>query len=202
LSHGPVCIFGGAFDPIHIAHLIVAEDVRQTMAFDMVCFVPCSVPPTKDKTEAGVKERMDMVKLAIKGNPHFEVSDIETKRKGKSYSIDTISEMSKVLGRGVPMFLLMGTDQLNLIETWHEPERILKLCTILAMHRPGVTPKQMMNQFAARVKLVSTKQVDISSTEIRRRLHLGLSVRYLVTDSVLDYIYKHGLYGTKTRGQK
>ncbi|MFQ5906968.1 MAG: nicotinate (nicotinamide) nucleotide adenylyltransferase, partial [bacterium] len=135
----PICIFGGAFDPIHIGHLVAAEDVRQKMEFAKIHFIPCNVPATKGSAEASPGDRFEMVKLAIDGNPGFGASDIEIKKGGKSYTIDTLREVSSTFGRRRRIFLLMGVDQLNTIGTWRHPEEIIELCTILAMRRPGFT---------------------------------------------------------------
>lgn len=198
MRRGSVCIFGGAFDPIHIGHLIVAEDVRVRMNFEKVYFVPCNVPPTKDTAEASPRDRMEMVKLAIKGNSGFEASDIEIRKEGRSYTVDTLREVSKTLGKNKTIYLLMGTDQSNAIESWHRPEEIVKMSTIIAMRRPGFTGKKTPEEFARKVSVIHVRQVDVSSTEIRKRLHLGLSIRYLVTEPVLDYIYSRGLYTQAT----
>jgi len=193
-----VCIFGGAFDPIHIAHLIVAEDVRMKMEFEKIHFIPCNVPPTKDRVEASSKDRMEMVKLAVENNSGFEASDIEVRRDGPSYTVDTLKEISETFGKNKPIYLLMGMDQANCIESWQDPEEIAKMSTIIVMKRPGVKEKKMPEEFAKRAQSIDVRQVDISSREIRKRLGLRMSIRYMVTEPVLKYIYEHGLYTQAT----
>jgi len=197
VTQDPICIFGGAFDPIHIGHLIVAEDVRQKMDLPGIRFVPCNVPPTKESADASAGDRLEMVKLAIEGNSCFEASDTEIKREGRSYTVDTLREVSSRFGRNRPIYLLMGVDQLNTMESWRHPEVIIQLCTILAMRRPGFTPRKIPKKFMQKINLIGVRQVDISSTEVRKRLYQGLSARYLVPGAVLEYICRNGLYRGK-----
>ena len=168
------------------------------MGFEKIYFVPCNVSPTKGRVEASPQDRMEMVRLAKEDNSGFEASDIETRKEGRSYTVDTLREVSKTFGRNKRIYLLMGMDQANCIESWHSPEEIAKMSTIIAMRRPGIIEKKMPRKFAGKVNLIDVRQVDVSSREIRKRLHLGLSIRYLVTEPVLKYIYEHGLYTEAT----
>ncbi len=200
VGKGPICIFGGAFDPVHVGHLIVAQDTREKKGFDKVLFVPCNLPPTKQDTIASAEDRINMLRLATDGDSAFEVSDIELRRGGRSYTVDTLEETRSEFGPQRPLFLLVGMDQLNVIESWHRPERIVELCTILAVPRPGAPPCEIPEMFRERVEVVDARLVDVSSSEIRERLLKGLSVKYLVTGAVADYVYARGLYGAVERG--
>ena len=199
MGQDPICIFGGAFDPIHVGHLLIAEDVRVRKGLARIVFVPCSIPPTKERTEAGAQDRLEMVRLAVKDNPAFEASDIEVKRGGISYTVDTLRSVREGLSHGQRIYLLMGMDQLNAIESWREPEEITKMCRILVVDRPGLERAAIPESVARSVDRVDALRIDVSSSTIRRRLNLGQSVRYMVTGAVLDYIFSKGLYGAKSR---
>ena len=196
----PICVFGGAFDPVHIGHLLIAEDVRAMKHLAKVLFMPCNIPPTKIKTEASSEDRLEMVRLAVRENRTFETSDIETKRKGVSYTIDTLRELRSRFGEERRLYLLMGMDQLCAIEGWRDPGGIADMCTILAAQRPGCEEAKIPDGLAGSVEILETRRVDISSTEIRRRLRFGGSIRYMVTEAVFDYIHLKGLYGAERRG--
>jgi nicotinate-nucleotide adenylyltransferase len=200
VGQDPICVFGGAFDPVHIGHLMVAQDVREKKGFERILFVPCNLPPTKESTGASAEERIDMLSLATTPDPAFELSDMEVRREGRSYTVDTLEETRSEFGSGRPIFLLVGMDQLNVIESWHRPERIVQLCTILAVHRPGAPPGEIPEMFRRRVEMVDARLVDVSSSEIRERIRRGLSIKYLVTDAVESYIYERGLYGAAGKG--
>jgi nicotinate-nucleotide adenylyltransferase len=195
VGRDPICIFGGAFDPIHIGHLLIAEDVRVKKDMARVLFIPCSKPPTKEETEAGAQERLEMVRIAAEGNPFFEVSDIEVIRGGVSFTVDTLRSVRKEFGPERQIYLLMGMDQLNAIESWREPDEIVKMCTILALDRPGWKGRNVPADLASSVEKVDALQIDISSSMVRERLRSGQSVRYMLTKGVLEYIFSKGLYG-------
>jgi nicotinate-nucleotide adenylyltransferase len=195
LGLDPICIFGGAFDPIHVGHLLVAEDVAAIKRAARVLFIPCNAPPTKEKTAASAEERLDMVRLAVKGNPMFDVSDTEVKRGGISYTVDTLRELRSSYGAERELCLLVGMDQLNVIEGWRDPGEIVKMARILVVGRPGYEESGIPAELTAKVEIVNSRQIEVSSTEIRNRLRKGKPVRYMVTEPVLEYIYEHSLYG-------
>lgn len=195
VGQDPICIFGGAFDPIHIGHLIIAEDVRIKKCLERVIFIPCNIPPTKANTVAGPADRLEMVRLAVRHNPGFEACDLEIRRDGPSYTVDTLREARRQYGTGRLYYLLMGMDQLNAIESWHEPSEIAEICKILAVPRPGFTQVSIPSSFERNVEILDTRQIELSSTEIRERLRKGISIRYMVPTSVIEYITLHGLYG-------
>ncbi len=187
-------IFGGTFNPPHIAHLMAAEGVRDQLKLDRVIFVPAAIPPHKQKENiVQVKHRLEMVRLAIKGNRYFEISDVELHRKGPSYTIDTVREMRRSYPHDELLFI-MGIDLLTDFDTWKEPDRILDECRLVAMNRPGFDLAVVDKDLLLRVELVNVPSVDISSTNIRRRVKSGRSIRYLVTQDVEEYIRRNSIY--------
>jgi len=197
MSEGPrgrVGIFGGTFNPPHLAHLVVAESVRDHLKLDKVLFVPAAIPPHKAKEAIiPVEQRLQMVRLAIKDNPMFELCDIELNRKGPSYTIETILELKEKFPKD-EFFFIMGVDLLIDFYTWKKPNRILEECTVAAMNRPGFDLAMVDKDLLLRVQLVNVPSVDISSTSIRRRIGSGRSVKYLVPPAVEKYIYSNSIY--------
>ena len=191
-------ILGGTFDPIHNAHLFIAEEARVRVGLDRVLFVPNAVPPHKishDVTPA--VHRLAMTQLAIQTNPDFDGSALEIERPGPSYTVDTLNAL-KQAHPGADLFFITGMDTLPEIATWHRPEEILRLCTFIAAERPGYVfdpaQKGLLPGLPERVLPLPTTHLDISATEIRRRVREGLPIRYLTPDAVVDYIARHGLY--------
>ncbi len=183
-------ILGGTFDPIHIGHLILAEDSYRFLKLDRLIFVPAFKPPHKlDFKVIPANHRIKMVKLAIKNNPHFEASDIEIKRKGRSYSVETLKFFRKRY-KNDKLFFIVGSDSLNELKTWKDLDRIFKLSRFVIAERPNFKILRVPKQ-ASKIKITG---IDISSTEIRRRVKDGKSIRYLVPEGVREYIYKHKLY--------
>ncbi len=187
-------IFGGTFNPPHMAHLMAAEGVRDQLKLDKVLFVPAAIPPHKQKENiVPVKHRLEMVRLAIRGNRYFEISDVELHRKGPSYTIDTVREMRRSYPDDELLFI-MGIDLLTEFDTWKEPDMILEECRLVAMNRPGFDLAVIDKDLLMRVELVNVPSVDISSTNIRRRVKSGRSIRYLVTQDVEEYIHGNSIY--------
>lgn len=198
-------IFGGTFDPIHLAHLIIAQEVIRIVRLDRILFIPASVPP--HKAYAGMAPaamRYEMVRLAIEGNPDFTLSDSELRRDGPSYTVETLQELRRSFPSEVTFFLLIGEDNVQELPTWYHPEEIFDFCTMLVVSRSlmadrsgGVVDGRYKGgdpEFIERVQFVRTPLIDISSTEIRRRVASGEPIRYLVPESVERYIMGHGLY--------
>jgi nicotinate-nucleotide adenylyltransferase len=208
-------IIGGTFNPVHIAHLRIAEEVRETFALDRVLFIPAASPPHKPVAgDLSFHHRYRMVELAVHDNPHFAVSDIEGKRRGKSYSIDTI----QVLRTEYPedeLFFIIGSDSFCEIGLWREYAAIFTLCNIVAVERPGSVVTNPMNAlpvdiagefcyYGAEKRLAHRSgysvyylegaPLDISSSAIRKLARLGRSIRYLVPEAVSHYIKEHRLY--------
>ena len=193
-------IMGGTFDPIHMGHLITAEMVRAEAALDEVLFIPSARPPHKEnKGEAPAEDRLLMVQCAVEGNPAFSVSDIELRREGPSYTVDTIAALSEQLG-DAELFFITGADAMNDLYRWHEPKRLLQSCQFIVATRQGAPLDELLiaEKFTAEerrhIHVLMTPHLEISSSVIRTRIRAGLSVRYLVPRAVEEYIERRGLY--------
>ncbi len=183
-------ILGGTFNPIHIGHLILAEEAREKLRLDKVIFVPACLPPHKDNADiAPARARFEMVKLAIRGNKSFGVSDTEIRRDGRSYTIDTLKEFKR-LYPGDELFFLIGSDLLKYLEEWKELSDIVKIIKFVAATRPGYP----LEKIPAYITTLPIRAVDVSGFEIRQAISSGRSFRYLVPEAVLRYINKKGLY--------
>lgn len=187
-------VFGGTFDPPHLGHLIVAESARETLDLDKVLFIPCASPPHKSsRSLIDPDRRMEMITLAISGHPSFEVSDLEIQRGGKSYTVDTLRVLTSLYPRS-ELYLLIGIDNLLELHTWREPEEIFALSDVVAINRPGFNTADVRKDYLRRVTFLRSPNIDISSSEIRRKAKMGKSIRYLVPSAVETYILKHGAY--------
>jgi nicotinate-nucleotide adenylyltransferase len=188
-------VFGGTFDPVHIGHLIAAEQVRQDRALDRILFVPSAIPPHKlDEEISGNEDRLAMLRLALAGNHAFELSDIELKRGGVSYTIDTLQELHGKFPDD-EWFLLVGADNIREFHTWREPFKIVAIATLLVLTRPGYIPSFDETMPEDRIELCEVPEIGVSSTEIRRRIRDGRRCRYLLPDAVEEYAVRHNLYG-------
>lgn len=197
-----VGLMGGTFDPVHLAHLVMAEAALQQHGLDKVIFVPTGLPPHKQgKPITPAEHRYNLVALATATNPRFEVSRIELERGGLSYTVDTVEEMRRRLPPGAGIFFITGTDAILQVESWHRPERLFELCRFIAAQRPGY-PRQLAHDGLRRLEQrygqtifeVDSPVLDISSSDLRRRTADGRSIKYLVPEAVEAYIQKHGLY--------
>ena len=196
-----VGIMGGTFNPIHIGHIIIAEAAYEAYNLDEVLFVPSGVSYMKDQSEIlDAKKRVHMTGLAIEDNPHFALSTIEIDRDGNSYSYETLETLRKQ-NPDTEYFFLVGSDTLFALETWKHPEILLPSCTILVAVRNGVPMEKMQEhakyleeKFGGSIKLLTTPNIEISATDIRKRLADGRNVKYFVPDSVLEFIHKYDLY--------
>ncbi len=185
-------ILGGGFNPIHLGHLRAAEEVRERLKLDKIMFIPTYRPPHKRVLDS-FQQRTAMVERAIKGNAAFSVSTIERERNGKSFTIETI----RLLQQRFPkdrLYFIMGADQFVEIRSWRSPRTLFRLCRIVVINRPGYHLPQRKNHFSRHAQFVSMTPLDISSTDIRRRVARGQSIRYLVPEPVARYIKKHKLY--------
>lgn len=199
-----VGILGGTFDPIHLGHLIIAEEARVQMDLDSVVFVPAGRPWLKEHEPiAPAKHRLEMVRLAMELNPSFSCSSLEVEHEGISYTVDTLEGMRQTLPSGAEMFFIIGADSLREFHRWRHPERILKLATLVTAVRPGYEENPVeelerdMRGASRRVVLLEGPLVEISSTEIRRRVAGGRSIRGLVPREVEEYVKSNGLYRTE-----
>jgi nicotinate-nucleotide adenylyltransferase len=185
-------VFGGTFDPVHVAHLVLAECVSEAVGAGEVLFVPASRPPHKAREAlSDAADREAMVRLAIEGNGSFSLSRVELEREGRSYAIDTIREIAR--GWGCKPYYFMGADSLLDLPAWRDPDAILSEAEVLVAERPGVDAA-LAGGWCGRVRLVSAPLLDVSSTAIRERVRRGASIRYLVTEAVRAYILRRGLY--------
>ncbi|HNT35364.1 MAG TPA: nicotinate-nucleotide adenylyltransferase [bacterium] len=190
-----VAVFGGTFDPIHVGHLIIAEQARELLSVEQVIFVTASQPPHKRPAECPPEQRLRMVELATQGNPYFQVSQVETNRKGPSYTIDTLRQiLSDRSGEIDEMILLIGGDSLREFDMWKDWREIIQLSSLAVVPRPGVDLAGPPDALARSRILEDIVLTDISSTAIRRRIRKGQSIRYLVHDAVSLYIEQEGLY--------
>ena len=184
-------VLGGTFDPIHIGHLILAQEAYIELGLERVIFVPAANPPHKDpRTVSPAHHRFRMVELAVEGDPRFYVSDLELKRPGKSYTVDTLRYL-KELWPGSELFLLIGADNLRELPTWKDYEELFLLSEVVVAHRPGAEPE---GELADRVRFLPIPMVSISASWIRERVAEGKPIRYLVPQEVERYIREHGLY--------
>lgn len=193
-------IMGGTFNPIHIGHLIAAEEVLNNLNLDNILFIPSGNPPHKEENKIETSEhRLQMVKLAISKNNRFSVSDMEIKRVGKTYTYDTLVELHKIY-YGNQLYFIIGYDTLKELYTWKSIEDVCRLCSFVVVNRSS--NKDDMNKeifkikkkYAADILVVDIPNIEISSTDIRKRLLSGKSIRYLVSENVDEYINKNGLY--------
>ena len=189
-------LMGGTFDPIHLGHLLAAEEALARCQLDEVLFVPAGRPWMKDG--GGVSpahHRMNMTTLAVAYNPRFSVSSIEVDREGPTYTVDTLEELrDEDCSR--ELFLIVGADSVAQMDRWKQPEKIRELCTIVAVPRPGYDPVAASNEpeGSSRVIYLDVPLAAISATEVRERVSKGLPVRGCVPEAVEEYIQRHGLY--------
>ncbi len=189
-------LFGGTFDPIHFGHLIIAETVRSDFGLDRILFIPAAVSPHKAKTSLSPAPlRLTMVELALENTLYFEASDVEIKRGGFSYTVETVQWFQESDNwKGNEFYLLIGSDSLLELGTWKDPDKILGKIPILVMERPGFDSGKAEKQFQKRIVPVKVLFIDISSSEIRRRVKEGKSIRYWVPEKVEEYIRQKRLY--------
>jgi nicotinate-nucleotide adenylyltransferase len=183
-------VLGGTFNPIHIGHLILAEEAREKLKLDKVIFVPTYLPPHKDNSDiASARARFTMVKLAIKDNRYFLVSDIEIKRDGRSYTIDTLKEFKKIYPSD-ELYFIIGSDLLKYLDDWKDLDEIIQMVRFVVATRPGYP----LEKIPSHISTIPIRAVDISGFEIRKAIKENKSFRYLVPETVLKYIKKKGLY--------
>ena len=196
-------VLGGTFDPVHIGHLAMAEEARLQFGLDRVLFVPVGQPWLKEgQPLSEARHRVEMVRLAVSSNPHFEVCLEEVERSGPTYTIDTLEALQQRYVHASGLFFILGSDGMEQFHLWKEPERLLDLCQWVVVERPGhenfdLAALQARYPGAARsISLVSMPTMGVSATEIRRRAAAGLSLRYHVPDRVAAYIEENRLYSS------
>jgi nicotinate-nucleotide adenylyltransferase len=195
-------VFGGAFNPPHMGHLICAQEVLLQLGLERVLFVPVGQAPHREiDDDPGAEARLEMVEVAIAGDERFAISRIEVDREGPSYTSDTL-ELLRSESPDDELFLILGGDQAASLPTWHEPEKVLERATVAAVERVGwsrsaIGIKLARLRGADRVRHVDMPMIQISSTGIRRRVREGRPIRYLVPHAVEEYIGSHELYRAK-----
>jgi len=183
-------ILGGTFNPVHIGHLILAEEVREKLGLDKIIFVPTALPPHKDNLNiAPACDRLKMLKLATKSNKFFAVSDAEIKRHGRSYTIDTVKEFKAKYPRD-ELYFIIGSDLLKYLNEWKDLSEILKMIRFVVATRPGYPLEQIPDY----IQTLPIRAVDVSGFAVRQCIAQNKSFGYLVTDKVFDYIKKRKLY--------
>jgi nicotinate-nucleotide adenylyltransferase len=196
-----LALFGGTFNPIHVGHLRLAEDVREQYDLDTVLFIPTNIPPHKSvDAEIEPKHRLAMVRLAIEGNGSFACDDVELRRGGNSYTIDTVEYVyEKYEFEGRPYFIA-GSDLMPEIGSWKLIERLAGLVHFIVLIRTDYpfTEESCNGIMGLSCSRFNARKIQVNSTEIRQNLEKGASIRYLVTDRVLHYIQDHGLYRKNT----
>ncbi len=190
-----IAIMGGTFDPIHYGHLVAAEAVRQELDIEKVIFIPSGRPPhKKNKQIANNEHRYLMTVLATANNPYFDVSRIEIDRPGMTYTIDTIRKIREHCSKDCKIYFITGADATAEILSWKEPDELFKMCKFVAVTRPGFVRDKKMSEYSENIKYLEVPALSISSTDIRNRVLANKTIKYLVPESVEQYIYKFGLY--------
>ncbi len=216
VSARPAAVLGGTFDPIHLAHLRLAEEMTDVFGFAEVRFVPAAVPPHRGKPRASAQQRREMVSLAIAGNSRFTLDDRELRRDGASYTFDTLTELRSEIGER-PLCLLMGADAFVALTTWYRWRELFDLAHFVVARRPGYPLEQLAASLpsalradflrrhapdhsgvnlapAGRIFTHDLTALDVSATVLRDLITRGRSLRYLIPDSVIAYIHEHRLY--------
>lgn len=183
-------ILGGTFNPIHIGHLILAEEAREKLKLDKLIFVPAYLPAHKDNSDiAPAWQRYKLIKLALKENSHFLLSDLEIKRQGRSYTIDTLREFKKIFTQD-ELYFIIGSDLLKYLDEWKDLDEIIKMVSFIVATRPGYA----LEKIPTYISTLPIRAVDVSGFEIRKAIKENKSFRYLVPEAVYKYINKKKLY--------
>ena len=193
------CLFGGTFDPPHLGHLILAQTIFEAEKFDKIVFIPAHKPPhKKENGYSPVNDRKKMVKIAIQENPNFVMSELEISRGGTSYSLDTIIEYKKEAKiESKDLYFLIGSDTLKTFHSWSKPNQILKECQLIVAIRPGFRPSDIPHWILQKVHFANIPRFELSSSKIRSRWVKDLTIRYMVTLPIWEYINENSLYSSK-----
>jgi nicotinate-nucleotide adenylyltransferase len=186
-----IALFGGTFDPPHLGHLVAASDAHHRLRLDRLVFVPAAQPPHKQgRVRTPPELRLRMVQETIAGDDRFEVDDLELRRRGPSYTVDTLREFRRRYP-GAELFFLLGADALREFATWHQPDEVARLASLVMLTRGGEAPTEGAGDGA---QALPVPRLDISATEIRRRVAAAEPIRYLVVDAVRAIIEREKLY--------
>lgn len=197
-------ILGGTFDPVHYGHLAIAEEVYAALRLTRVLFVPAGQPPHKpERSITPVRHRLAMLKLALAGNPHFALSLVDVQRAGPSYTVETLRLLHQELGAEAELYFVIGADSLKDLPEWYDPGGILEQAMVVALPRPGYPEfsRELLARLEGRLPTLKGRlmtldslHLDISSTDLRRRVAEGRPIAYQVPESVEAYIHRHSLY--------
>lgn len=193
-------ILGGTFDPVHHAHLFMAEEVRHQLGLDLILFMPAGAPPHKPgRPVSAARHRLRMLELAIAGKSYFAISGVDLNRPGPSYTVEALHLLRREWGPTPVFFFIEGADSLAEIVKWYHPERLIDLAYIAAVDRPGVQVdlaalEERLPGLSARLHWVRMPLLEISASDIRARVREGRPISYLVPPAVESYIAEHGLY--------
>jgi len=191
-------ILGGTFNPIHYGHLVIASEVKDRLKLEKVIFVPTGKAPHRNVKGATPDERYEMVSLAIEGNSSFEVSPIEIEKSkivdSPTFTLETIREFVKIYGKRAKIYFIVGLDEMLKISTWKEPKKLLQLSKFVVVTRPGYELEKLDKKIASKVIIVQVPGLDISASDIRKRIKAGRPIRYLLPQLVEEYIRKKSLY--------
>lgn len=187
-----VGIFGGTFDPIHLGHLITAQSVREIRNLDKIIFIPAFISPHKSEVKTSSPEdRLNMIKLSVNDISFFDYSDMEIKKGGVSYTVDTLRELKKQYDE---LEFIIGYDNIFSFHTWKDPDEILKLAKIIVLKRKSSHPPPFKDEYYRKAVFVETRGIEISATDIRERVKNEMPINFLVPLNVMEYIYNHKLY--------
>jgi nicotinate-nucleotide adenylyltransferase len=193
-------ILGGTFNPPHLGHLIAAQEAYRELALDQVVLIPAAIPPHKAvEDEPGAQHRLELCRRAVGDDERFTVSDLELRRDGPSFTVDTL-DILRSRSPSDDLFLILGADIAAGLPEWHEPERVLELATVTIARRRGTAKVAVQEALAqlrggGRARFFQMPRIGISSTMVRDRVRAGQPIRYFVPDGVMHYIQRHGLYG-------
>jgi nicotinate-nucleotide adenylyltransferase len=216
-SSAPIGVLGGTFDPVHYGHLRLAEELGETLKLGEVRLIPVGTPPHRVTPHVAAEHRLEMVRIAVAGNPRLTVDERELRRAGPGYTYDTLAGLRAEIGAARPLVLIVGADAFLEFASWHRWREVFGLAHIAVAHRPGFPaerwgermPQPLAREYESRlmrqplathlqpaggIVVVPFTALDISATAIRDRIKAGTSPRYLLPSSVLDYIRKHQLY--------
>ena len=216
MNNKPVGIFGGTFDPVHYGHLRLAEEMLELANLRQIRFIPTGTPPHRNAPQVSAQHRSAMVQLAIADQPAFMLDDREVRRTTPCYTVDTLRELRADLGIAQPLCLLMGGDAFLQLHTWHEWEQLFELAHIVVGYRPGFTIDERIHSATAELQQhyqqrlctandlsrlpsggiaeLAIPKLEISATDIRRRVAENRTIRYLLPNAVANYIHQHHLY--------
>ena len=194
-------ILGGTFDPVHNGHLKIAVEVKQALGLDQVIFIPAGQSPFKVAyTMTPAEQRLEMLRLAMTGDPGMVISTVETERPGISYTVDTLNELRQQYSDDTGLYFIMGRDSLEKFAEWREPKKIIELASLVVIPRPGwIKPdlealEKSIRGISSRVIFLDSPEIDISSTAIRELVSIGKPIENLVPGSIAEYINEHDLY--------